>query len=141
MRIHLIRTWYIPSLITPSNSNMPHQYFTNTWYRHATHNHSFLLGVSTGRVGLGLCPTRTRPKCGGWIKNWLETDLEIWLDFSVRVSSVSSWFRSVSGLSPGTKSGRNLTGSFDIWLKYGWICRDRTEIWPDPSRSGLDFVG
>ena len=39
------------------------------------------------------------------------------------------------------RSGRNLTGSFEIWPKYGRIRRDRTGIWSDPSRSGLDFVG
>ena len=114
--------------------------------------------MSTGRAGSGLCPTWTRLECGGWIKNWPETDPEIWLDFSVWVSSVSGWFRSVSGLSPGTKSGRirrylakiwpdpsissrNTAGSVKIGQKSGRIRRDLAEIWPDPSISGRNMAG
>ena len=116
------------------------------------------LGVSTGRAGSSLCPTRTRPECGGWIKNWPETDPEIWLDFLVWVSLVSGWFGSVSGLSPGTKfgqirrdlaeiwpdpsrSGRNMAGSVEIGQKSGRIRRDLAEIWPNPSISGRNLAG
>ena len=117
-----------------------------------------LLMVSTGWAGSGLCSTRTRPECGGWIKNWPEADPEIWLDFSVWVSSVSGWFGSVSGLSPGTKSGRirrdlaeiwpnpaisgrNMAGSVEIWPKSDRILRYLAEIWLDPSRSDRNLAG
>lgn len=59
---------------------------------------------------------------------WPETDPEIWSDFSVRVSSVSSLVGSISGLSLGTKSG--------------WIRRDRDRIHRDKDqiRRGRDRI-
>ena len=99
--------------------------------------HYSQLGVSTGRAGSGLCPTRNRPDLVGWIKIWPETDPNDWPDFSVRVLSVSGFFaeaeiwpirRDLAEIWPDPAiSGRNLARS--------------NEIWPDPSRSGLDFVG
>ena len=37
---------------------------------------------------------------------WPEIDPERWLDFSVRISSISGLVGSVSGFSPGKKSGQ-----------------------------------
>ena len=47
------------------------------------------LGVSMGRARSGLCPTWTRPDLFGWRKIWPKTNPVIWLDFPIRVSSVS----------------------------------------------------
>ena len=58
---------------------------------------------------------------------WPETDPERWLDFLVRVSSISALVGLVSGLSPRKK--------------FGQIQRDLAEIWPDPSRSGRNLAG
>ena len=87
--------------------------------------------MSTGWVGSGLCPTRTRPEWGKWMKNWPETDPKIWSDFSVRVSSVLSWFGLVSGFITEAKiwpdlarSGRNLFRAVEIMPKSGRICQD-----------------
>ena len=57
---------------------------------------------------------------------WPETDPKRWLDFLVRVSSISGLVGLVSGLSPGKK--------------FGQIQWDLAEIWLDPLRFGLDFV-
>ena len=95
------------------------------------------VGVSTGRAGSGLCPTRTRPECGGWIKNWPETDPEIWLDFRFR----SRRFRVDSGRFRVYHRGRNLAGSGEIWPKSDRILRYLAKIWPDTSRSDRNMAG
>ena len=102
------------------------------------------VGVSTGRVGSSLCPTRTRPECGGWIKNWPETDPEIWLDFrfgSRRFRVDSGRFRVDSGRFRVYHRGRNLAGSGEIWPKSDRILRYLAKIWPDTSRSDRNMAG
>ena len=54
------------------------------------------------------------------------------MDFSVRVSSDSGWFRVY---------GRNLAGSDEIWPKSDRILRYLAEIWLDLSRLDRNLAG
>ena len=115
----------------------------------STHVFMRLLSVSgniRGVHGSGLCPTQTRPEWGGWMKNWPETDPEIWSNFSVWVSSVLGWFGLVSGFIIGVeiwpdlaRSGRNLFGAVEIRPKSGQIHQDLPKISLDNGEISLDL--
>lgn len=61
-----------------------------------------LRGVhGSGRLGLGLCLTWTRPVAVRWVKTEPETDLECLLDWPVRAVSGFELYQSVSSFIAG----------------------------------------
>ena len=79
-----------------------------------------ILGLSTGRSGSGLCPTRTRPNFIGWEK-------------SLTHNRPGQSFGSVG-------SGRIGFGSVSVGFGFAWVERNLTGFWPKCGRISLDLV-